>query len=147
MQRFFVSIMLSAAVMLILLDGTYGQSDFDGECWKNEDCGLDQFCDGIRCIYTACEGDKDCDSSQFCSMFYELYGYTISGECRTIECEVDEDCYDSDQNCNHLKKCYYKDHECYRDSECENNQYCERMLALGIYAYRKTTRGRVENTI
>ncbi|XP_039273897.2 uncharacterized protein LOC120347853 isoform X2 [Styela clava] len=127
MQRFFVSIMLSAAVMLILLDGTYGQSDYDGECEKHSDCF--RFCDTNQGKCTACEGDKDCDSSEFCykrSRSYEYeYQVKLTGECRTIECEKHKDCNNPDKLCDYFKrKCYVKDHECYEDSDCEDNQYC-----------------------
>nr|XP_039273897.1 uncharacterized protein LOC120347853 isoform X3 [Styela clava] len=133
MQRFFVSIMLSAAVMLILLDGTYGQSDYGGGCKEHSDCF--RFCDTNWGYCIDCEGDKDCDSSKFCykrSRSYEYeYQVKLTGECRTIECEKHKDCNNPDKLCNYFKKkCYVKDHECYIDYECGDNRYCEKNAGI-----------------
>nr|XP_039273898.1 uncharacterized protein LOC120347853 isoform X4 [Styela clava] len=119
MQRFFVSIMLSAAVMLILLDGTYGQSDYGGGCKEHSDCF--RFCDTNWGYCIECLKNEDCGSDQFCN----------DGDCSHEECEKHKDCNNPDKLCNYFKKkCYVKDHECYIDYECGDNRYCEKNAGI-----------------
>nr|XP_039272699.1 uncharacterized protein LOC120346965 [Styela clava] len=98
MQKFFVSLLLSAAVMSMLLDHAYGK-----ECELDSDCGHKQFCDFYldECRNKECEKDDDCEPKGFC--------IKDGWQCIDIECEIDDDC-ESGKYCERsFGKCYHKE--------------------------------------
>ncbi|XP_077967950.1 uncharacterized protein LOC144422065 isoform X2 [Styela clava] len=112
MKRIIVSIMLSAAVMLMLLNGTYGLMNLGDECFRDQDCK-----DLTRCEFSTgncreCQEDRDCDCGHICDK-------RING-CRAGECGKDDDCFDG-------KFCYTTwgtCKECKNDQDCGDDQSC-----------------------
>ncbi|XP_039248408.2 uncharacterized protein LOC120326224 [Styela clava] len=84
MRILLVSIMLSAAVMLMLLDGTYGRKDLwsvNEKCTTDKDCNDGRLCEAGVCYYEGCQTNKDCVSDEICQEGV-CYNEVIA-ECRT----------------------------------------------------------------
>nr|XP_039274079.1 uncharacterized protein LOC120348035 isoform X2 [Styela clava] len=87
MQKFLVSLLLSAAVMSMLLGQAYGIDIWTyPECTEDTDCRPKEYCDIFTngCDDKECEDDDECGPKQFCHAGWF--------DCYDKECEKDDDC-------------------------------------------------------
>ncbi|XP_077972469.1 uncharacterized protein LOC120339969 isoform X2 [Styela clava] len=96
MQKFMVSLLLSAAIMPMLLDQACGHI----VCDKDDDCDFDQYCssDWGECRDSVvCVSADECDHDQYCDR--------DTNTCDDEVCDADDDCK-PDQYCdNRLSVC------------------------------------------